>query len=149
MDAQQTGIEPDRRTRMRGQGENPGIDDLRSGILRTENRIVEDIEDLKEMFKPERVVNQVMAVFKEEMSLRFKAVEGRNLQALGERVISEVKGRPYLFGMLGFGIAGLVFYGLMPENKSGPIEESLETTAFHRTVPETEIDYPQTVISEQ
>ncbi|MDR3566720.1 MAG: hypothetical protein P4L43_01695 [Syntrophobacteraceae bacterium] len=126
---------------------NLKIDDLRSDILKAENRIVEDIEHLKEMLHPGRVVSELMSAVKEELSMRLQAVEGQKLETIGNRVISEVKGRPFLFGLLGLGITGLIFYGLTPEKESRGGEDRVEKTGEELSGFDTERDYPLTGFS--
>ncbi len=144
MDAQPTDIEPERRTRMRRIEPNSEIENLRTGMLQTENRIVEDIETLLELLQPERVADHVIAIVKEELSLRLKAVDR---QKLVYRIKNEVKGRPYLFIPIGLGVIGLILYGLMPEDKNGMVVEH-RLTAKPETIPteppfrEHEAEYP-------
>ncbi|MDR3556920.1 MAG: hypothetical protein P4L55_19370 [Syntrophobacteraceae bacterium] len=118
MDAQPTNIEPQRRTHMR-QAETKWEKDLRSDMLQTEERIVEDIENLMEMFRAERVVNYLAAAAKEELALRFRALERQELEKIFSGVKEALRDRRYVLGLIGLGITGLVFYSLIPERKSG------------------------------
>jgi hypothetical protein len=119
MDAQPTNIEPQRRTHMRQAETKWEIKDLRSDMLQTEERIVEDIENLMEMFRAERVVNYLAAAAKEELSLRFRAFERQNLEKILSGVKEALRDRRYVLGLMGLAITGLVFYSLTPERKSG------------------------------
>lgn len=98
------------------------IQNLRSAMIQTEDKLIEDIESLKRLFNPELVLTYLIALAKQELSLRLRQMDGDKLQAIASRVKDEVKGRPMFLGAIGLAVAGIAFYGLRPENRRALVE---------------------------
>lgn len=125
MDAQSTNIETGRVTHLQT-GSDPEMDNLRSDVLKAEDRIVEDADKLQEMFTPERVANQLVSAAREELLIRTRSVDLKKLKDLGDKVIAVMKDHPYLSALLGLGVLGGIAYGVLRNTDTGMIERITE-----------------------
>jgi hypothetical protein len=80
-------------------------------MIQTENRLIEDIESLKHLFKPERALNYLVALAGQELSIRLRQMDGKKLEKIASRLKEEMKDRPVLLGVAGLAAAGIAFYG--------------------------------------
>ena len=112
---------------------NSDIQELRSGMIETENKLVEDIEELRVLLNSERVVSLIMAFAREEISRRLRAFDREKLQAMAYRVKKEIKTRPYMTGSIALAFAGLALYGFMPENRSNMLDSVKERLGMGQT----------------
>ncbi len=122
MDAESTNIEPERRTRLHQIEPDPEVEHLRADMLEAENRIVEDVDRLKETLAPDRIANYLVTAIREELLARIKTVDWQKLGDVRVKIKTSIQEHPYASAALGLGISSLIFYGLVRYQKGGRLQ---------------------------
>ncbi len=126
MDAQQINIETgkDARPRKVSDGE---LQDIRSDMLKAEDRIVEDVNRMKEIISPERIANQLVSAVKGELILRMRNMDSQKLKAAGDKIKTSIKDHPVISAFLGLGVVGGVMaYSFLRDKDIGQIARKIK-----------------------
>lgn len=99
------------------------VQQLRSDMLEAEDRIVEDIDRLKELLSPDRVANFILLMLEEELLERAKAIDWPQLEEVSNKAKKIIKDHKLMSGILGIGVSGLLIYGLSNYLKNGRLED--------------------------
>lgn len=118
MDAQSVDIGPKRRARMDQMRFNGEIQQLRSDMLEVEDRIVEDLDRLKELLTPSRVANYLFLTFGQELLEQIKAADWGKLEEVSDKAKQSISNHKVLSALLGIGASGLLIYALRQSGKN-------------------------------
>ena len=114
MDAESNNIGAGRRTRLHQLESGVEFGHFRSGMLEAEDRIVEDVEKLKETLSPRRIARSMVAAAGKEL---LRAVDRQNLGDVRERIRTGIKDHLYASAAVGLCLGGLVLHGQMNYRK--------------------------------
>jgi hypothetical protein len=125
MDAQSTNVTPERKARFNDS--DAELNNLRSSVLEAENRIVEDVDKIKEMFTPEKLASFFTSAVREELLVRMKSIDSLRLRRISGKIKTVIQEYPITFVLLGLGLAGgAVAYGVLNSRQTGQLETGEE-----------------------
>lgn len=103
---------------------NGEIQQLRSDMLEVEDRIVEDIDRLKELLTPSRVANYLFLTFGQELLDQIKAADWGRLEEVSDKAKQSIRNHKFLSTLLGIGASGLLIYAFLQSGRNDRLQHS-------------------------
>jgi ElaB/YqjD/DUF883 family membrane-anchored ribosome-binding protein len=111
VDAESTYVRSSFRANSRSpQGVEPNEESrLRSNIIETEDRIIEDIRKIQIILTPKNVANRLISTVAEKLFRRIETMNTQTINEMSDKVITNtvetVKGHPVMAALLGLGVS--------------------------------------------